>query len=498
MPLVALTAALGYVFQERGQVMLREELSREGRAIARLSSIAAEDYLRDRQIADLQRLMDGITGYERVLGLRLFDRDGNITYQSDTLRGVPFQHGAQLRRVLETGEPAEFRRTIAGLPALGFIFPLVGEKGGTLGAIQVIQLESYMLEDARANRDFILSLSLAMVLATVAIVSLITRFSIARPIEQLVHRFREVGSGELPGRVEAGGNDELGRLAAEFNGMRDRLENAQRSLRAEQEQRRRTEARLRNAERLVGLGRLASGLAHEIGTPLNVISGRTESVLRTAAGQQAIERPLRIIASQIERITRTVRDMLDFARVKVPRRAPTNVEAALRTVLDLIEDRLERQGAVLELDLDPALPTIPADPDRLQQVFLNLGLNALDAMPEGGRLRVSARETRAPHPERGGEPARFVAVEFEDSGVGIPAEALGHVFDPFYTTKAPGYGTGLGLSVSYGIVQEHGGWFDLSSEVGRGTRIVVALPVEPADDGAGEPGADPARAEGGA
>ena len=483
-PLAALTAGIGYLYQGSSRELLREELAKEGRAIALVTASAAEDYLRDRQFDDLRQLMDRITGYERVLGLRWFDRDGRMMYESTTLHGLPFLHAADLRRVLADGRTAEYRRFAGKDPALGILFPLRDDKGTILGAIQVLQLESYMAEDARRVRDFLFLLGLSSALALVAVVSLVTRYSIARPIAALSARFREVGARELPSHVPVRGNDELAGLTVEFNGMCDRLHAAQQSLEAEQQRRRQMEASLRNAERLVGLGRLAAGLAHEIGTPLNVISGRTDSILRSARGQEAIERPLRIITQQIDRISRTVRDMLDFARLRAPMRVPVNVEAALRSVLDLVESRLEHQGVDLTFEVPHALPPFLGDPDRLQQVFLNLALNAVDAMPDGGRLRVTAAESAAVHPERPAGPLRTVAVVFEDTGSGIAAGDLGHVFDPFFTTKEPGRGTGLGLSVSYGIVEEHGGWFEVSSEEGRGTRFTIRLPVpEPGEGG---------------
>lgn len=478
-PLVTLTAVTGTFYHLRSRELLREELTKEGRAIALVASSAAEDYLRDRQFKDLQQLMDRITGYERVLGLRIFDRDGHISYQSSSLDSLPFRHFDDLRRVLKGGAPAEYRRVAGGQPALAILTPLVDDRKQILGAIQVIQLESYMEEDAKRMRSFILFLGAATVIAIVVIVSVATRLGIGRPAARLAGHFRDVGTSATLSRVPVRGDDEWADLAREFNGMCDRLDEAQRSLVLEQQRSESIETRLRNAERLVGLGRLASGLAHEIGTPLNVISGRAEAVLRSVRGQEQIERPLRIITLQIERISRTVRDMLDFARLKAPARASVNPEAALRSVLDLVEPRLERQRVKLVLDLPRPLPAFVADPDRLQQVFLNLALNAADAMPDGGVLRISAREGQAIHPTRPGPALPTVSFVFEDSGTGITTEDLDHVFDPFFTTKQPGHGTGLGLSVSYGIVEEHGGWFELTSEVGRGTRVTVHLPVTP-------------------
>lgn len=475
-PLILLTAAFGYLNQQRSRALLREELAREGRAIALVTQIAAEDYLRDRQLQDLRQMMDRVTGYERVLGVRLFGPDGSLSYQSTSLDTFPFRHHATLATVLENRKPGETRRKFGQQPVVGFIFPLIGSHGQLLGAIQVLQLESFMQEDARADRDFIITLSLVMALAVIAIVFFVTRQGVTLPINELVASFRAVGTGDLRARVPQRGEDELGRLAQEFNGMCERLETARSSLLEEQSRRRRVESRLHNAERLAGLGRLAAGLAHEIGTPLNVISGRAGALQRSLTGNDRAERSLQIISDQIDRIARIVRDMLDFARMKAPRRAPTDLGDVLRSVIDFTEPRLEQRSIEVEMANGTPNAIVEADPDQLQQVFLNLVMNAVDAMPDGGRLRIGIEPKTVANPERSGILRDCVEITLEDTGTGMTSEAVEHAFDPFYTTKEAGEGTGLGLSVAYGIIEEHEGWFELSSEPGHGTRVRVYLP----------------------
>lgn len=484
-PLAVLTVAFGYTYQRQSQALLREELAKEGRAIALVVQTAAQDYLRDRQLADLCKLADEITGYERVLGLRIFAADGGLVYQSPTLAAYPFQNTELLQQVLRDRTPAEMRRRIGGRAVLGVLFPLVGVRGRLEGAGQVLQLESYIQAEARRSRNFVLALTLSMVLATVTIVLLVTRLSVTGPIAELANRFRQVGAGVLPARVPVRGDDELGRLALEFNRMCERLEAAQRSLEAEQAKRQQVEGRLRNAERLAGLGRLAAGLAHEIGTPLNVISGHTDLLLRRLAGDERAVGSLKAISAKSERIVRVVRDMLDFARMKPPRRAPAHVGDVVRAALGVATDQLQRDRIRMLVEVPEVLPAVLADADQLQQVFLNLVMNAQDAMPGGGTLRIAAGERALPHPRRGGGLRRCLVVTFEDTGTGIPAEHREQVFDPFFTTKEPGRGMGLGLAVSYGIVEEHGGWLDLESQPGQGTRVTVCLPIEADPPGGG-------------
>ncbi len=476
-PLVALTVLVGVLYQRRSQELLREELGKEGRAVALVVQIASEDYLRDLQFTDLKQLIDRATGYEHVLGFRLFDASGKIIYQSTSLEPYPFRHQTELHQVLAQRKLIEMRRFIGKESVVGFIEPLVDRSARLQGAVQVLQLESYIHEDSMSTLKFILSLIVVMAIAIIAVVMVVTRVSITRPVAELVTSFREIGAQGVAARVPVHGDDEFGWLAREFNGMCERLQAARLSLATEQERRRQIETRLRNAERLAGLGRLAAGLAHEIGTPLNVISGRAESLIRTVDGNDIAQKHLRIITAQTERIVRIVRDMLDFARQKPPRRVATDLAGAVRDVLDLVEAQLAKRSVRVETVFPDELPTIVADPDQLQQVFLNLTLNAMDAMPQGGTLRISLAPEVLTDPARGGLPKSCVTVCFADTGTGIAPEVRNHVFDPFFTTKEAGQGTGLGLSVSYGIIEEHSGWFELTSDIDAGTRITVVLPL---------------------
>lgn len=477
-PLIAVTALFGYLYHQRSREMLREELAREGRAIALVVQISVEDYLRNHQLADLKQLVDRITGYERVLGLRVFGDDGRLIYQSQVLDTFPFQHWPELRAVLRSHQPAQTHRRFGAETATGFVFPLLHPDGRLIGAVQVLQLESYMTQDAGAMRDFIIELTIAMAIASMLLILLVTRYSVARPIERLARSFREVGAGDLSARVAVGSDDELGNLAREFNSMCERLEATQRSLTEEQEERRKMEAHMARAERLAGLGRLAAGLAHEIGTPLNVISGRARSLQRNASGDPAAEKKFQIISEQIERIAEIVRDMLDFGRIRPSSRQLTDLVATLETILDLADGQLNRSGIEVVRAFAGDLPAVIADANQLQQVFLNLLLNAMDAMEHGGTLRLAVDARSLARAGTGG-PQPMVAVTFEDSGSGIAPEHRERVFDPFFTTKDAGKGTGLGLSVSYRIVEEHGGWIELESQVGLGTSVTVLLPAEP-------------------
>ncbi len=480
LPLIGIVVLFGYLNERQSRALLQEELIREGRGMARVAKLAMEDYVRDRQLEDARELVDTITGYERVLGFRLFDRDGSLLYQSSGLASSSMVTPDALMSVLSTRKTVEMQTLFGGEPVVTFLLPLSDSQGQSLGAVQVLQLESFIDQAARVSRRSFITLTAVMIAATGVVVFFVTRFTVGRPIEDLVRSLREVGSGDLRARALVRRSDEFGRLAGEFNLMTEKLGASQRSLQAEQEERRRTEAQLRNAERLASLGRLVAGLAHEIGTPLNVIGGRADSLRRKLSGHEVAEKSLRIIVAQIDRIARIVRGMLDFARAREARIAPTDAGAVLRKVLEFLEQRLEQGRVRVTCDLPADLPLIPADADQLYQVFLNLATNALDAMPEGGTLRVRIERASRLDPEGGDTQRPYLVVTVEDDGAGIAPDHLDRIFDPFFSTKDVGKGTGLGLSISYGIVRDHGGFIEVESEDRQGACFRVHLPLEPA------------------
>jgi PAS domain S-box-containing protein len=228
----------------------------------------------------------------------------------------------------------------------------------------------------------------------------------------------------------------------------------------------RLETQLRRTERIAELGTLASGMAHEIGTPMNVILGRAEYLLQKTS-DESVKKGLSTIITQVERITRVMNQLLAFARRKPRERCPVDLKELIEDGLDMFHERLSRHRIAVERTVDGSLPTIVADRDQLMQVLINLIVNSLHAMDQGGTLRLVA--TKADDQ---------VLLEISDTGQGIPPDVLSKVFDPFFTTKEFGKGTGLGLTVVKGIVEEHGGTISVDSRVGEGTTVAILLPLD--------------------
>jgi signal transduction histidine kinase len=226
-----------------------------------------------------------------------------------------------------------------------------------------------------------------------------------------------------------------------------------------------TQQQLRLTERVAELGTLAASMAHEIGTPMNVILGRAEYLMQRT-DDETMKKGLAIIATQVERITKLMNQLLACVRRGPPNFGPVDLRGVVKDCLDAVEERLSRHRIQVVSEHDEDLPQIHGDRDQMMQVLLNLVLNAVQAMPESGTLRMAAVPEGAQH----------IRLTVADTGHGIPPDVLPNIFEPFVTTKARGKGTGLGLTVVLGIVQEHGGSITVESTPGQGTTFTLLLP----------------------
>ncbi|MBK9306908.1 MAG: PAS domain S-box protein [Nitrospira sp.] len=229
-------------------------------------------------------------------------------------------------------------------------------------------------------------------------------------------------------------------------------------------ERKRLQEQLRRTERIAELGTLASGMAHEIGTPMNVILGRAE-YLMDRVKEEPIKKGLQTIVTQVERITKVMNQLLSFARRKTPERRPLDLQKAIEDSVEIFRERLAKNRIHVEMDLVDSCPLVLGDADQMSQVLINLIVNAVHAMPEGGTLHIGlAREKDC------------VKLTVADTGHGIPHDVVKKIFEPFFTTKEFGKGTGLGLTVVKGIIEEHQGSIAVESEEGNGTTFTILLP----------------------
>jgi two-component system NtrC family sensor kinase len=342
---------------------------------------------------------------------------------------------------------------------------------------------------------------------------------LVKPIKGLVRLTQKISDGDFSQKIEVSSTNEIGQLIGSFNRMIDRLkenqeslENYLESLESANKQLKQAQEELIRTEKLASIGRFAAGVAHEVGNPLGAILGYASILQKEGMDREESKDYLRRIEKEIERINRIVRELLDFARPSKFEIIEVEVNQVLESALSLLSYQKNFKNIETQLDLQPDLPRIRGDSSQLSQVFINIILNAIDAMPNGGLLRIETRthivesleverlqriyprrrksdpmESDYSHMRKTDPLAallkkfsvgeRLVKIQISDTGLGIKKEDLENIFDPFFTTKAPDKGTGLGLSISLRIVESLGGEIRVESEVEKGTTFEVYFPV---------------------
>jgi signal transduction histidine kinase len=346
-----------------------------------------------------------------------------------------------------------------------------------LAILELVARGGAVQSAARRLAGQVLLVGLSLEVLLLALLWRIVRRGIERPVDQLVEGVRDVAAGDLSRVLFAARKDELGTVATCFNEMTASLRGARQEARRSVEARFALEARLRHSEKLATIGQLSASIAHELGTPLNVIAARARTVVKKASDGDEVRKNAEIISEQTATITKIIQQILDFTRQRAPVRTQVSLAPLVRGCVELLEAELRARQAHVLLAVEAEAPTALGDPDQLQQVCLNLLLNGAQAMPAGGPLRVRlAREHRRRPGLDAAPPQALAVLEVADQGVGIPAEDRERIFEPFYSTKREGEGTGLGLSIAQGILKDHDGWIELESETGRGTTVRVLLP----------------------
>jgi signal transduction histidine kinase len=378
------------------------------------------------------------------------------------------QRGETLSLLAESKEGHDFLVTY--LPVM--------TAGGRLGAIEVSEsldeLHGYVRESLRRSA----LLMVTTIGSGLLLMTVLGSFWINRPVRKLTEQAERIGAGDFSTAVTVSGRDELAILAGTIDRMRSQLAEAREAEQAANHAKIQALEKLRHTERLATVGRLSAGMAHELGTPLNVISGRAKLIAGQDLSPEETARSARIIGEQAERMTAIMRQLLDFARRGQARKQPVELSGLIKGTVDLLAPTARKQSIDLRWEAEDGSLTVNADPGQLQQVLLNLAMNGIQSMPDGGRLSLQLEKDCAASPPEGmeAENGPWCCIQVEDQGVGIAPENLSHIFDPFYTTKEIGQGTGLGLSIAYGIAEEHGGWIEVASTPCEGSCFSVFLP----------------------
>ena len=427
----------------------------------------------------LHRMIDTFGEQEGIEQVRIFNKEGEIIYSAD---------GADIGAMVDKRAEACYGCHAADRPLekltvdertriftaqedfrqLGIINPIYNEPScwqadchahaaeqKVLGVLDITMSLEEVDQQLLANWGKVVLFALTAVFAMSLLIWRSFETLVGKPVQRLVEATQKLAGGDLSSRVDVQRRDELGRLADSFNEMTLRL--------AEQQQ------QLYQSDKLASLGRLAAGVAHEINNPLTGVLTYSSFLLKRTRDPETKE-DLETIVRETKRCRQIVKGLLDFSRQVRPKKTSVNVADVIRRTLSIVSNRLSLGNIEVATDIPADLPQIEADPNQMLQVFINLVVNAADAIGRrGGKISIRAR------PGQSGD-AKKVAIEVADTGCGIAPQDVGKVFEPFYSTKAQD-GTGLGLAVVWGIVDKHGGRVDLDSDLDHGTKVTVYLPV---------------------
>ena len=437
----------------------------------------------ERDISSALRFIDSVGRAGNIHGIVVYDLSAKPVAVSVSLKTATGNPGLDPtpvlnidpRPVLAGGKEMDGYIESPAHPVYYRVEPILDSNNRLVGAFVLGRRGLGLAQTIKARRERIIMTTAALVVILCALILVLVRGSISRPIHRLVQRIREIGRGQWEQRIEVTGRDEISSLAVEFNQMCAKLQEIYGRLVKEQQERLSLERHLRQSDKLASVGQLAAGLAHEIGTPLNIIGGRAEYLLRRPRTREELNDNLQIIHTQMDRIAGIVRQLLEFSKRREPTFRTVDVALLLNNISTLLAHKIGEKNIKVAIDTASPLPSIQADPDLLQQVFINLFLNSLHALDTGGRIQILSQALPNGNGSAG---PRWVRITFEDNGTGIAPEHIGQVFDPFFTTKDIGEGTGLGLSVSYGIIKDHAGEIRVESELGKFTRFVIDLPTD--------------------
>ena len=338
--------------------------------------------------------------------------------------------------------------------------PIRDPTGKIIGALYVGLLEAPFLNRERVIVGVFLAMMSVTTLTSLALLFFVTQL-VLKPISRITSMSRKLIAGDLGVRVGIRPPGEMGALCEAIDAIAEAVAQREEKLKLA------TRKQIGRTEQMASIGRLAAGIAHEINNPLTGVLSFAHLLRNKPNMEEEDRKDLDVVIGETTRVSEIVRGLLDFARERPSIRVPLDINDVIRRTMRLIRSQKKVEQIIIREELDKNLPQITGDENQLQQVLLNLSLNACESMPGGGEVTISTSASDG-----------NVNVRVTDTGCGISRENLDNVFEPFFTTKPVGKGTGLGLSVSYGIIQQHGGTLEVESEEGAGTTLTIVLPSE--------------------
>jgi signal transduction histidine kinase len=472
--IIVVLSGYGYFHVVSRRDILIKKMAIEVRSIGQALKISLEKISLLREKEYVLDLINTIEEDKKTLGIIVYQQDKDFVLCSRSLNGEIAPYLKLIKRSIQEDRPIEEFGSYKEFSVFSYTVPFKDKKRKNIGGLSILQHTSFVKEDIQRAKWTIFMIILILIGGTVATVLFITRRSINRPISRLIDGIKRMAGGDLNARVDMERGDELSELAQAFNQMAIELKEAQRQLIQEAEAKLELERNLRQSEKLATIGQLASELAHEIGTPLNIIGGRAELTRRKLEDKETAQKYLDTIILQTDRITKIIQQLLGFVRKKKPEQVVLDVNTLMENTIDFVDHQIQKQNIKVLKHTGENSPLVQGDPDQLQQVFLNLILNAVQSMANGGELHLSTSSKQIVREGLGNKPRLYAEVRIEDTGIGMEAEVVENIFSPFFTTKERG--TGLGLTVCNGIVQDHGGWIEVESTLGKGSVFKVYLP----------------------
>jgi two-component system NtrC family sensor kinase len=415
------------------------------------------------------QILAGFTQLGGVEGILIVDKD----LKPLITQGRAQRYDEALLKAMTQGDEVE-RMEKTGIlwwtfyDRLVLIAPVVG-KGKIIGGVQVAFSMADVMDRLLVFRRLFLILIVVDSLVIIGFGSILLSRVVVNPLKRLVKVAQGIGGGDLGQRAAVDDENEIGTLAKAFNQMVERLTEKQSDLQRAINQLRDTQEELVSSEKLASVGRMAAGVAHEIGNPLTSVLGHTEILYKRLKRKKLKDGKILLdlverTRKETERINRIIKDLLQFAKPPSPHRENVDVNRVVQDSLNVLSVQERFQALSLDLSLTEHLPLTQGNRDQLQQVLFNILINAADAMPDGGSLSIKTEQEK-----------QWVIIAIKDTGLGIAPEDLGKIFDPFFTTKSPDKGTGLGLSISLKIIDELGGRIKVQSKKGKGAEFCVYL-----------------------
>lgn len=454
---------------------LNDDVKQETRLLAYSLLVSVENALRDRQAEDVQELLQQLERLKPSIDVRIYIQNRTIIRSgAESLIWPEYVEYALFRAALE-GEIKQFYFPADDPDFLVLSLPFDKASATMPGNLAVVRSLQKMKNDLNKTKISILLSFISFVLFTSLLCFILGHVYISRPLHELrqaMLAFRN--STKPPDLLPVKGSDELASVRREFNRMTAELFSAYRRLDDETQQRRRLQRALERADKMITIGQLSAGLAHEIGSPLQIINGRARALANGGEDTQEVQRIANILVDQTDRITRIVQRLLEFSPRHASEPVLCNVIQAVEEVIDMLGFEAHRQGVIMTYTHTETLPLLLINKDGLQQIVLNLLSNALAAIVGSGSIAIDLSRNFIVYADK---KIPALRLDVSDTGAGIAPEHLPLLFEPYFTTRGKQGGTGLGLAVVKTLADEMGGTVVAETEFGRGSRFIVQLPL---------------------